>query len=595
MSFLNIWPLFFLVTIPFLILLYILKEKSENLSVSSSIFWEEIYKTLEVNRPFEKLKKNIMLFLQILITLLIILALMNPLLKFFGKEYSELIIVIDNSASMLGISDDKTCIDRGKAVAKEYIDSCASGTKISIITANKDTEVLIAGSENNSLAKEKIDSVTKTFNPGDLNNSLKLVKSMTKELENYKVLFITDEAVDIGDINGQVILVDKDESNISIDNIAHKKENGKVSIISTITNRGNVDYSGDFYLYGEDNLLEATSLELKKGEEITLNFSMEDRDIKYLKGEISGKDAILEDNKFYHVIKNNDNKKILLVSNKNVFLEKALSVVSKAELVKTNEISNISENSNYDLYIFDGMLGENIPEYGNVLMVNPPENNLFNVLGEQDGGEAVVIGEGMPKYLQNMTFIASKIKKIEVPSWAKSLINVGNDSILFLGKHNNQKVASVNFDFHDTDLPLKAEFPMLINYICEELLENNIVNSNYIGGEDIKINGSLAYDELILTTPSGRVRTIENNSILNEDLDLGIYVIEDSNHSFNEVFSINFPTSQEGNIIDDTIENREVRADNNGSIKGMLDITPYIISLIILLIIAEWVLYNKGY
>jgi len=60
MSFLNIWPLFFLVTIPFLILLYILKEKSEDLSVSSSIFWEEIYKTLEVNRPFEKLKKNIL-------------------------------------------------------------------------------------------------------------------------------------------------------------------------------------------------------------------------------------------------------------------------------------------------------------------------------------------------------------------------------------------------------------------------------------------------------------------------------------------------------------------------------------------------------
>ncbi len=311
MSFLNIWPLFFLVTIPFLILLYILKEKSEDLSVSSSIFWEEIYKTLEVNRPFEKLKKNIMLFLQILITLLIILALMNPLLKFFGKEYSELIIVIDNSASMLGISDDETCIDRAKAIVKEYIESCASGTKISIITANKNTDVLIAGSENNSLVKEKIDSVTKTFNPGDLDNSLKLVKSMTKELENYKVLFITDEVVDIGDINGQVILVDKDESNISIDNIAHKKENGKVSVISTITNRGNVDYSGDFYLYGEDNLLEATSLELKKGEEITLNFSMEDRDIKYLKGEISGKDAILEDNKFYHVIKNNDNKKIL--------------------------------------------------------------------------------------------------------------------------------------------------------------------------------------------------------------------------------------------------------------------------------------------
>ena len=72
---------------------------------------------------------------------------------------------------------------------------------------------------------------------------------------------------------------------------------------------------------------------------------------------------------------------------------------------------------------------------------------------------------------------------------------------------------------------------MLINYICEELVENNIVNSNYIGGEDIKINGSSAYDELIITSPSGRVRTIENNNILNENLELGVYSIEDSNDS----------------------------------------------------------------
>ncbi len=236
-----------------------------------------------------------------------------------------------------------------------------------------------------------------------------------------------------------------------------------------------------------------------------------------------------------------------------------------------------------------------MPHDGNILIVNPAENNLFSVLGEQAGGEAVVVSEDIPKYLQDMTFIASKIKKTDMPSWAKSLINVGNESVLFLGKHNNQKVAVVNFDFHDTDLPLKAEFPMLIDYICEELIESNIVNSNYIGGEDIKINGSSEYDELILTTPGGRVHTIKNNSILRENIELGVYDVEDSNHSFNEIFSVNFPSSEEGNIMDDTIEDIEARFNNKGSIKGMLNITPYIISLIMLLIIVEWVLYNKGY
>lgn len=595
MSFLNLWPLYFLVAIPFLILLYILKERSEDLVVSSSIFWDEIYKTLEVNSPFEKLKKNIILLLQILIILLIILGLMKPFFKFMGKEYSDLIIVIDTSASMLGVKEDKTCIDRGKAIAKEYVDSSSNETKISVITSNKNITTLIADSKSKSLVKEKIDSISNSFNPGDLSNSIKIVESMTKDLESYKVLFITDKEIDIGELNGEVVYLDKSKSNISIDNIAHKKENGKISIVSTISNRGSVDYSGDFYLYGENDLLEAISLELKKGEETTLNFDIEDKDIKYLKGEISGEDAILEDNTFYHVMKNNDDKKILLMSNKNVFLEKALSVVSKAEVLKTNNVDNISEKDNYDLYIFDGILGKDIPKQGNILIINPTENSLFDVLGEENGGEAEVVDKDIPEYLKNMTFVASKIKKIQVPVWAKSLINIGENSILFLGKHNNQKIAVANFDFHNTDLPLKSEFPMLINYICEELIENDIVNSNYIGGQDIKISGSLAYDKLIITTPSGRVRTVDNNSILNENLELGVYSIEDNNNRVNERFSINFPSNDEGDVIDNIVEGKESVTSKNISTKGMLDITPYIIGLVMVLIIIEWVLYNKGY
>jgi len=61
------------------------------------------------------------------------------------------------------------------------------------------------------------------------------------------------------------------------------------------------------------------------------------------------------------------------------------------------------------------------------------------------------------------------------------------------------------------------------------------------------------------------------------------------------MFSINFPSIEVGNIMEDTIEDLEARSNNKGSIKGMLNITPYIISLIMLFIIVEWVLYKKGY
>ena len=247
------------------------------------------------------------------------------------------------------------------------------------------------------------------------------------------------------------------------------------------------------------------------------------------------------------------------------------------------------------MYYFYLILENYIPKQVSILIINPTENSLFDVLGEENGGEAEVVDKDIPEYLKNMTFVASKIKKIQVPVWAKSLINIGENSILFLGKHNNQKIAVANFDFHNTDLPLKSEFPMLINYICEELIENDIVNSNYIGGQDIKISGSLAYDKLIITTPSGRVRTVDNNSILNENLELGVYSIEDNNNRVNERFSINFPSNDEGDVIDNIVEGKESVTSKNISTKGMLDITPYIIGLVMVLIIIEWVLYNKGY
>ena len=55
----NWWPLAFLLLIPVIILLYMLKQKAKEYPFSSSILWKEIYHSVEATKPWEKLKKNI--------------------------------------------------------------------------------------------------------------------------------------------------------------------------------------------------------------------------------------------------------------------------------------------------------------------------------------------------------------------------------------------------------------------------------------------------------------------------------------------------------------------------------------------------------
>ena len=46
MGFTNLWPLFLLLTIPPVIMLYILKRKYKEEVISSSLLWKEVYKIL---------------------------------------------------------------------------------------------------------------------------------------------------------------------------------------------------------------------------------------------------------------------------------------------------------------------------------------------------------------------------------------------------------------------------------------------------------------------------------------------------------------------------------------------------------------------
>ena len=595
MGFTNLWPLFLLLTIPPVIMLYILKRKYKEEVISSSLLWKEVYKNTRANTPWEKFKKNIMLLLQIIIILSVILALMSPFISMGGKSYKNIIMVIDNTASMNTIYDGSNSrLEQGKALAKEYLNSTKEGTNTYIISYDGTSNLLLNGDFNKSNAASIIDKISTSYGSGDISDVVSFVKAIGDGIgEEYEALIFTDKQAAISDINGRIVYLGNSGLNGSVDTVSHKFVDDKVKVIANVTNNGDSLYEGDFSLYNGEELVAVEGLTLQVGESKTLSFELDSLNSDYLKGELSRKDILMEDNTYYHVVNENKVKKILLVTDENIFLEKAFGSIENTEVYKTNDVSNITDNDEYDLYVFDNKMPEVMPRKGSILFINPNSNEFFNVLEGREIGQVTAVKGAVSSYLEDTQFTLSEYNIIETPYYGTNILTIDDNSIGFKGEINDRKIAALSFDLHATDFALKKEFPILIYELGEELISTGMVYSNnFKAGEKIVVKSSDFESEINVTYPNGDIKDLKSGEEVKGELALGIYKINQNDN--NESVSVNFPTTSESDTSVETIGENDNIVHGKSNLKSGFNLTPIFILLAMLVVAFEWILYKKG-
>lgn len=593
MGFTAFWPLFLLITIPLLILLYILKRKYREEVFSSTLLWSEVYKNTRANTPWEKFRKNIMLLLQILAILALIFSLMKPFLNFGGKSYKNIILVIDNTASMNITYGNSTRLEEAKRLAKELINSIKEETNTFIISYDNSPKILQKEEINKDKTIKSIESIEKSYYQGDISDSINFIKAIGQSIEeDYEVILFTDKEISLGDLNGTVVALGNTGLNGSIDNISHKYLEDKIKVIATVTNRGSEAYEGDFSLYDGDKLIAVETLNLNVGENKTLTFDIPAIDNEVLKGELSRHDLLEEDNIYYHVLGNKKLNKILLVTEQNLFLERALSNIRNSEVYKTNSLSNLSSSDNYDLYVFDNVTPTTMPSSGSILFINPSSNEYFKVLEGGQGSEAKAVRGEVSNYLEAVTFTLAKYNEIDVPYYGRSFINVDEVSIGFKGTINNRNIAALSFDLHNSDFVLKKEFPILIYELGENLISNGMTGkSNYKYGEKIIVNNNNLNSEMTVITPNKETFEIKSGEEIKGKMQLGVYKIESEKEK--ELFSINYPSESESDTSKGSIGEMNNKIKEIELKKGF-NLSPIFILMAIGIVALEWSMYKKG-
>jgi hypothetical protein len=102
MTWLTPWSAFWLLLalVPILLALYILRLRRARQLVPCTSLWTEAAEDVQANTPFQRLRRNLLLLLQLIALLLIALSIAQPRIEAAAGRGERTVLLIDCSASM---------------------------------------------------------------------------------------------------------------------------------------------------------------------------------------------------------------------------------------------------------------------------------------------------------------------------------------------------------------------------------------------------------------------------------------------------------------------------------------------------------------
>jgi hypothetical protein len=618
MSFLT--PLAFIgaaLAIP-IILMYMLRLRRREVVVSSTFLWQQILKDNEANTPWQRLKRNLLLLLQLLILLALIFALARPFMTVPAVGTGQIVLLLDASASMNATDiNGMSRFEDAKRQALGEVDTMSDSNTMTVIRVTDVPEV-IATSTNDRLAlRTAISGAQPSQARADWSGALTLAIGSSVGATDFTVVIISDGG--LGDpallpsVPGEVTYmpVGQSSSNIAITALATSILPGKTpQLFAQITNYGNEAVEVVFSLSLDSTLAASDFYTVPAHEDVALVYENLPEDFAIIEATVIPSsssqisDYLVEDNTAWAISSGAANRRVLLMTPGNLFIEQVLNSLPSLAAFKGDLVRGLPSQT-FDLYILDRWLPATLPA-GDLLIINPPRStDLFTVGEENTLTSNPLVQTNDPR----MTFVdfqdvnVLSFHEITNANWATALINADGGPLLLAGEIDGRQVAILTFDLHNSDLPLQITWPVLMANLMNWYSPQNIISvpDGLSVGESLMIRPPLTAETLQIILPDGSERTIpvDRQSIIYAETNLtGIYtldVIEDGNVQQSQPFVVNLFEPQESDISPQqtiTLGSATITPGEREEV-GQLEFWPLAALLGLLILLIEWYVYHQ--
>lgn len=533
----NLWGLLLLISIPALILIYIIKREQRERAVSGTYLWHLSERFLKKRLPIKRLSVFLTFLLQLIILSLFAVSAMEPAMTL--GQFSGRIVVIDASASMLtevdGVSRFDTAVAEAKAIAESGL--CPSMTVI--IASDTPSCPVMGGSMSEAL--DALDNAACGYGGIDLYETMKLVREASSRIGLAQVIFYTDtEYADVENV--EIVDMRRGETNLAVTDLTYAAGTFQGTVISYGEDR---EISAMLEVDGE--IVDLQAVTCLDGVPTSVKFSTGLTAFEAATLRVDLEDALEIDNRYSVAGPSSDPVSVLVLGEEVLFFETGLKALGNCE-VTVKEAYDPADDGSYDLYIFSGCVPEAdaFPQKGMTLIFAPYNDSptsMDEMMNQTLGGMYVApvycgetglervydrdleldpLLEGMEKalldvyvrYYSSSRFYGNPYINLGWQSFCAPISAISNRDALGYRRvlDNGTRHYMFTFPLSETNLAMTPAFLMLLKNACGLAAPPAMEKTRYPVGETVELNLRGVPKSIAITAPDGTVTNLTGSN-----------------------------------------------------------------------------------
>ena len=608
MTFLYPLGLLGLLGIPVLIIIYIIKSKYTEQTVSSTYLWKLSERFLKKKNPLSRLTGLISLILQILCVLAISLTVAHPVLTVPGAA-RDYCFILDGTGSMqMEHEDGLTRHEAGKQRIADMIEGAADGSTFTLIHVSDKTTAVFEQTENKDAAKALLEGLSCSYADAALTDAQAVAQAYFAENSGTDVYLVTDRGYQTHENIELIRICDESAQNYALDGVSYTVQGETVTVSGYVTSyRSDATLSLELYADDGDTVLASGTVVTKREKATPFQLSAKIAEFTSLRVQIAGTDVLASDSSVtLFDLQSDAAYKILLVSDRPFFIQSALGAVGKTNITvrSTEEYAN---DLGYGLYIFDTFMPAAMPLDGAVWLINPlssADDLGFSVQGEVSLPEAGVLelSRDSTSAVQELTRDMTG-EEIHLTGYVKcgmyrkfaTLLSCQGNPVVFSGTTAyGNRLCVFAFDLHESNIAMRMDFVMLVRNLAEYSFPAVLEQGSYVCGETVQINLLANTESVRIDAPSGQVQYlgVEGAAASFVPTEAGVYTVTVTAGGSPRTFYLHaaVPEAERNPVVAEK-QFSLVGTATEGGFDGRFDALIPVFILLALLFAADWVVY----
>lgn len=474
MSFLNLGGFLFALALPVVVVFYLLKRKRVVRLVPSTLLWQRFMAESQASAPFQKLRHNWLLLLQLLLMALVVLAIARPYFSGATSAAKLQVVILDASASMQSVDETPNRFEKARSEALKLVDALnpRQGQQMLVMIAGASAEVKQSPTSDKASLRRALEQAVVSDSQTHLVEALRVAETLTRNNPKAEIHLFSDGAVsgleefESRDLRLSYHRVGQRVENIgivSLDVKANPEDPSKRAIFSSVANYSLTPVDTTMELLFDGQLVESKLIRVGATNTQPVIFIASQVTNGVFTVKVNHPDDLAADNQASIVSRLPLPVQVLMVSRGNRFLEKALAAASPhIEVSRATDFTDAA--AKFDLVVLDDVIPSVWPT-GNVLAIHVANTNWF------EGGIGVVEAPAIVDWknthplLRFVSFDSVQVAQslaVSAQSWGISLVDSPSSPLILAGEMGRQRVVWVGFDTLQSTWPLRISFPIFI-------------------------------------------------------------------------------------------------------------------------------------